>query len=501
MQALESPYFAAVDLGSNSFHMLVARANGEKIDIVDREKEMVQIARGLKPLDGLNHDAQQRAIACLRRFSERLRGIPNAQIRAVGTKALRSAKNASNFLKLAEDALGVPVQIISGFEEARLVYTGLSHTITNDQNQRLVVDIGGGSTEFIIGKGVKPSQLESLPLGCVTFSDHFFTQEPQLGSSVMREAYLAACTELEKIQRNFLKSGWDIAYGTSGTIRAIASLLEHRDGGTIITRQSLLQLIEETIADGRIIQTNISSPRREVLPAGLAILQAIFDQLKLEQMRVADATLKEGLIYDTIGRYSNRDSRQQTVANLTQQYNIDTEQAQRVTRCALHFWQQINDQHRIPGISRSRILTWAAQLHEIGLDISHTGIHHHGYYLIKNSDLAGFGRYEQHLLAKLVHCHRKKLNASRLDNLDEKILPVFTNLLVCLRLSVLLHRRREDLDTTPQLSVAPPCFCLNFDSDWLTQHPLTQAGLELEREQLQQIGLQLTINNGKYHDT
>lgn len=489
----ESPYFASVDLGSNSFHLLVVRINGVQVDIVDREKEMVQIARGLDSNGFLSEDAQGRAIACLERFAERLRDIPSSQIRVVDTKTLRAASNSEDFLRRAERALRAPIQIISGYEEARLVYAGLAHSVTNDHSQRLVVDIGGGSTEFIIGRDDSPQLMESLDLGCVTYSENYILHDGGVSVKTMKRAYVTACSEIEEIRKNYLRTGWKIAYGTSGTVRAIAELLTAQDGGAVITKPSLDELVQATIKHGGINSSSLPELRKQVLPAGLAILQAVFDQLKLDKIHVANSTLKEGLVYDTIGRLTDDDARVTTVEKLQHQYEIDTAQAVRVANAARHFWKQTGGPP-LPAVSRTKILRWAAALHEIGLSISHSGYHHHGYYILRHSDLAGFGRYEQHILANLVRSHRRKLDPARFEGMDEAALAAFIPLVICLRLAALLHRRREDLETLPTLGYQEKIFSLQFETRWLEDHPLTLAGLEQEAEYYRQIGLSLRFN-------
>lgn len=487
MQNASSPYYAAIDLGSNSFHMLIVRMNGKKIEIVDREKDMVQIARGLDK-GRLSTEVQQRAITCLQKFSERLRDIPQQQIRAVGTKTLRAAKNANQFLQDATTALGTPIEIISGYEEARLVYSGLAHTVNDNDNQRLVIDIGGGSTEFVIGKGYTPLIMESLSLGCVSFTQRFFAAG--ISKSNMQRAYLAACTEMLQIRNSYRQLAWQLAYGTSGTMKAIAHLLQLEDGA-IISRDRLEKLSQETVDNGGITTGKLPKLRREVLPAGIAILRAIFDTLGIDTLRVANATLKEGLIYDTIGRFSDQDVRATTVKRITEQYAIDKEQATRVSQTALQLWQQISSPD-IPGISRTKILDWAAQLHEIGLNISHSGYHHHGHYILKHSDLAGFGRYEQQILAKLVKCHRKKLDTESFEGMSEQIKACFTALLMCLRLAVVLHRRRDsNSNVTPQLNEENNKYIVKFNGRGIEDSPLTTAGLEQEAHYLKNIGIKL----------
>ena len=490
----ESPYFAAIDLGSNSFHMLIIRINDSKIEIVDREKEMVQIARGISSKGMLDEEAMERALNCLQRFSERLRDIPKSQIRAVGTKTLRSIQNARNFLKKSEQVLGSSIEIVSGYEEARLVYNGLSHTVIDDSHNRLVIDIGGGSTEFVIGKGYNPQLLESLSLGCVTYTKNYFDNSPIANKKTMRNAYFAACNELESISKQYLNKGWEIAYGTSGTMKAIASLVETSDGGAIITRDSLNNLAKQTVEDNGVTHEDISKLRRSVLPAGIAILQAIFDSLNIETLHVADSTLKEGLLYDTLGRFSDHDIRITTVDKLKVQYGIDTLQANRVSKLAKKLWRDINGPE-LTGISRTKTLNWAAELHEIGLSISHSSYHRHGYYILRYSDLGGFGRYEQYILANLVRYHRRKIAKDSFNDIDEQARPAFFPLLLCLRIACAVYRRREDLDRLPKLTIENDEYVLSFENKFLEAHPLTLSGLEKEISYFQNIGMTLKLTD------
>lgn len=490
MYSFESPYFAAIDLGSNSFHMLVVRFTESRIEIIDREKEMVQIARGLKKTGSLDEDAQTRALSCLHKFSERLRDIPVAQIRAVGTKTLRAARNSKAFLKAAEAALGVPIQIISGYEEARLVYTGLAHTVINEYDNRLVIDIGGGSTEFIIGKAYDTYCMESLSLGCVTYTENFFLDPDNISAVNMQRAYITACSKLEQIRRKYLEQGWEVVYGTSGTMRAVAELLGNEDNGAIIHRQALEDLTAQTLQAKKLDAPNITKLRRNVLPAGLCILRAIFEQLKIDKIHVADATLKEGLIYDNIGRFSDHDARAASVKTLQEKYRIDSLQAKAVSKTAVHLWQQLESTALISGVSRTKVLNWASRLHEIGLSISHNNHNLHGYYILRHSDLAGFSRHEQYIMANLVKYHRKKISPARMEELDNDFQEAFIPLLICIRLSALLHRRRELSDILPEFHYKDNCYTLKLDSTWLEEHPLTHASLEGEASCLKKFGLE-----------
>ncbi|MFT7558604.1 MAG: exopolyphosphatase/guanosine-5'-triphosphate,3'-diphosphate pyrophosphatase [Flavobacteriales bacterium] len=494
-------YFAAIDLGSNSFHMLIARENHGKLEVVDREKEMVQIARGLDDQGNLSPDSQIRALACLERFAERLRGIPSEHIRAVGTKTLR-ATNATNptkqsqeFLHKAEIALGSPIQIISGFEEARLVYCGLAHTVTQDHKNRMVIDIGGGSTEFVIGQDDSPALLESLSLGCVSFTKAYFSDDRTLPQS-LKIAYSSACSAIENIRRPYLAKGWELVYGTSGTMKAIAELVSKNDSSAIIYKDSINALYQKLMYGEGLDIKNLPAARQLVLPAGIVILKAIFDQLNLEQILISDATLKEGLIYDTIGRFSAHDSREETVSNLIQHYRIDPIQAKRVSQLALKFWDSVKPHAaHIHGVSRSKILKWAANLHEVGLCISHSGFHKHSYYLLRHSDLAGFGRYEQLILSNLVAHHRKKIPQSAFSELDTAAKSAIIPLLLCLRLAAQLSRRREDFIECCSLRYQQEneSYILSISEQWLNDNPLTHEGLLVELRQFSNTGASFSL--------
>jgi exopolyphosphatase/guanosine-5'-triphosphate,3'-diphosphate pyrophosphatase len=500
----ESPYFAAIDLGSNSFHMLIVKVNDGILETVDRVKEMVQIARGLKRTKSLSEEAQARALHCLSCFQERIREIPPEQVRVVGTKALRSAKNASSFIKEAEAALGHSIDIISGYEEARLVYLGVSHDISADKGKPLIIDIGGGSTEFIIGssnngrksqKDQQPRLMESLSIGCVTYSDNYFSDEsgnaPEaITRKMINEAYYATCLELELIIRRYRRQGWDIAVGSSGTMRAISELMPADIVSGVITREGLNGLLDELKQYGALSNlSGISAQRASVLPAGIIILSAIFDQLQLDEIHVVNATLKEGLVYDTMGRLSAHDMRDQTVDKLIEQHQVDREQAERVDKTLRHFIKSLPSPI-INGVNVQKILHWAALLHEIGLSVSHSGYHHHGAYLLKNTDMAGFSRFEQELLSLFVGAHRRKIRSERLAVLTAETQQFLASFFACLRLAVLLNHRREDDIHLPSIIVQEQNIILQFSDNWLDEHPLTYRNLLQEQRYLEPLNIQ-----------
>ncbi|WP_353407195.1 Ppx/GppA phosphatase family protein [Pseudoteredinibacter isoporae] len=481
-------YYAAIDLGSNSFHMIIAQEQDGSLTVIDRVKEMVQIARGISSDGDLAEDAKARALDCLACFRERLAEFPASSVRAVGTKALRSADN-SEFLKIAQDALGHPIETISGYEEARLVYQGVSHSIPQQQGQTLVVDIGGGSTEFIVGHLQTPLLLESLSLGCVTFSQRYFSDG--CSAKAMNNAYLAACAELEVISRNYRQCGWDICFGASGTVKAVANYIS--DGNNAyIDRERLSALYLDVSVNGINASGELAKLRREVLPAGVAILKAIFDQLHIDSMHVSDAALKEGLIYDIVGRMSERDIRDQTIAKMTKQYRVDLAQAERISAFSQALLKELpleEEYHKL--IRPAQLLHWAAMVHEIGLTIAHNDYHLHGHYLIRHSDMAGFSRLEQHWIAQLLRLQRKKLPLTLADNLPNNL----SACLLCLRLAILLHRKRQDLSLGVHLKRNGDTITLWVEN--LDEHPLTSKNLKQEQEQLAALGLNLELSSDK----
>jgi len=487
---------AAVDLGSNSFHMVVARLQQGQLAIVDRLREMVRIASGLDARGGLDPGAQERALDCLRRFGERLRDMQAHQVRVVGTNTLRRARRAESFLTMAEEALGHPVEIISGIEEARLIYVGVSHHVPNAEGQMLVIDIGGGSTELIIGKGYEPQHLESLFIGCVELSSRFFS-EGKVTAKRFAKARLAARLELRPVIAGFRSLGWDAAVGSSGTIRAaerVARSLGLIEGG--LTVDALESLIGEIIRAKNI--RNLRLPdfdvqRAPVFSGGLAILVEVMAGLEIDQLQVSDGSLREGLLYDMLGRIQHQDARDRSISAMQQRYHVDGAQASRVEATALSLLEQIQESWGLQEESLERILGWSARLHEVGLDIAHSKYHQHGAYLIANADLPGFGRLEQQLLAILVGCHRRKI-----ERFDTQEIPGMRKqafrLMILLRLAVLLNRSRSPVES-PEIQLKPSSRGLEirFPEEWLARNHLTRADLDQERVWLQSVGLKLKV--------
>jgi len=360
---------AAVDLGSNSFHMVVARYSHGQLVIIDRLREMVRLAAGVAENGRIDKDVAARALACLQRFGQRLRDMHADSVRVVGTNALRLAHKKQAFLERAREALGHPIEIIAGMEEARLIYSGVAHTMPSEPGKRLVVDIGGGSTELIIGEALNPLELESLQMGCVSWSERFF-RDGKISAKRFERARLAARLELEPVQAEFRHLGWDNCAGSSGTVRAIGEVIRALDpAALVINPAGIARAIEYCVDAGHARELTlepITEDRRPVFPGGLAILAEIFSVLDIQEMRIAEGAMREGLLYDMLGRYKREDARERTVRAMQQRYHVDIAQAERVEATARNFLEQTREAWKLEEPFAHLALKWASRLHEIG---------------------------------------------------------------------------------------------------------------------------------------
>ncbi len=494
---IEVPEFlAAVDLGSNSFHMKIARVVDGELRVVDRLREMVRLAAGLDAENTLSAETRECAVSCLQRFGQRLCNLPSENVRAVGTNTLRRAHNASTFLARSEDALGHRIEIIAGREEARLIYIGVAHGTAHDHGQRLVVDIGGGSTELIIGRQFTPEHMESLYMGCVSSSLRYFA-DGKIRKKSFRDAQLAAERELEPIQARYKAVGWDEVIGASGTVRAVLGAIRSAGwGNDFITADGLTKLRDALIdaGDMRELPGMLAQPERApVFPGGVAVLLGVFHALDLERMLVSNSALREGVLYDLLGRFGMEDVRETTIRYVSNRYQVDMEQGVRVEETALYLLGQAARSWRLQSERYRNALSWAARLHEIGLDIAHNEYHKHGGYLLVHADLPGFSRQEQELLAVLVRAHRRKFPVEVFSNLSGKVGDRARCLAIVLRIAVLLHRSRDTESLPAMLAHAEQdALKLAFPPGWMARHPLTQSGLEEEAGYLQAAGITFT---------
>ncbi|WOE30392.1 MULTISPECIES: exopolyphosphatase [unclassified Acinetobacter] len=444
---IDEELLAAIDMGSNSFHLAIARVDHGEVKKVASMSEKVQLAAGLDENNNLTEAAQQRGLACLARFVGRLGSVQPKRLRIVATNALRQAKNGHEFIQKAAEILPKPIEIIAGREEARLIYLGVSHTMANS-GRRLVIDIGGGSTELIIGEEFEPIHTESLQMGCVAFTKAYF-QDGEISPSRFDKAIVAARKELSGIATTYKVEGWDTVVGSSGTIKAcrqIAVNMGWSNDQEQLTREGLEKLKDKILKCKHISEiefNGLKEDRRAVLPAGVAILYAIFDVLELDALVYSDGALREGVMYDLLGRFQHEDIRDRSVHALMGRYNADTKQAERVVKTAQHLFDRVEHVLHLNNDDRD-LLRRAAYLHEIGLAISHSGYHRHGAYLLQHSDIAGFSQIDQNHLSHLVAHHRRKLrNDSKID-----VMKVGGSKLVylclLLRLAVLVNHSRSD---------------------------------------------------------
>ncbi len=483
-------FIAAVDMGSNSFRLQVARVEGEQLYMLDGLRESVRLAAGLTDDNYLDEAAQQRALDALGKFAERLRDLPPSAVRAVGTNSLRVAVNAPEFIERAEKVLGFPIEVIAGREEARLIYQGVAHGLPQTDDNLLVMDIGGGSTEFIIGHGLEPLKLESLYMGCVSYSSRFFPTG-KITRRSLEKAELAARNELQIIVADY-KGHWQKALGSSGTAKAIGEILEMNGySNSGITRDGLEKLRAHLLKAGDVKKLNLQGLREDRLPSlpgGFAIMYAAFCELNINQMQVALSALREGVLYDLWGRFHNNDMRDVTVRHFMRRYHVVPEQAARVAKLSHELARQFLGE--AASSSALQILGWVAQLHGLGIRVAHSGYHKHTAYVLANADMPGFSKKEQARMSMLALAHRgglKKLKG--LLTSDEDIA-----LAISLRLAALFYRNRSDV-VLPEMyaETSGKNYCLNMDAAWLKQNPLTETALQEDVRQWKVLGVSLKL--------
>jgi len=489
---------AAVDLGSNSFHMIVCKLENGKLTTIDRLREMVRLASGLDKDRNLDSETQARALACLERFGQRIGNFPQGSVRIVGTNTLRTAKNSRQFIQKAEKALGHRIEIIAGIEEARLIYQGVANSLGSQANNRFVMDIGGGSTEYIIGSENVAHTKESLHMGCVTVSNLFF-KHGRISPKAFRHACLYARQKLEPFQTLFNRHHWDEAIGASGSLRAINKVLQATEwSNNGITQKGLDKLVNHINQCSHIDELKLAELSTERLPVfvgGVAIVYATFQALEIEQMTVSDGALREGLVHDLLGRIYDHDIRTNTVDTLATHYRTDRQHSHRIQQTIHHMLAQIElTSHPDDNEEITQILDWAVKLHEIGHAIAHSQYHKHSAYIIDHGDLAGFSRQDQQLLATMVASHRKKFSRSKFKKLPKPWNKRARLLALILRLAILLHRNRHAVNSPEfNISVKANHIHLCFAHQWLDNAPLTRADLTIEADYLLAAGYRLTF--------
>lgn len=490
--------YAAIDLGSNSFHMMIANYTDDRIIVVDRLKEMVRLAFGLSENKHLNEDSMQIALQCLEKFAQRTKNIPITNIRAVGTNTLRQAKNGNDFLVRANACLEHDIEIISGREEARLIYLGVANTIFNDKDQRLIIDIGGGSTEFIIGQGYDAKITESLYMGCVNISQRFF-KDGNISLNSINKARMASLQELENIRKQYNSHGWDMVIGTSGSIRAVLDVVEEENlGTTVITAKSISKIIKSLIKFGHIEKINfasLSANRKPVFIGGIIILSAIFEALNIKEMEYSYGALREGLLYDLIGRQNDKDIREQTVELLMSSYNVDKAYSHNLINTVKNIFDKTEKPWKLDKNKDLKMIIWAAKLNEIGLAISHSQYHKHGAYIVSNSDMLGFSRQEQYIISVLIRSHRRKFPIDIFNSISsQKLKEKLIKMAIVLRLAVVLNRGKNLSELPVNVIVDNKNILLKFKNEWLSSKPLTEDNLKTEAYLLEITGYKLNYS-------
>lgn len=498
MSERTSDIVAAVDLGSNSFHMIVCRIQNGHLVVLDRIKEMVRLGAGIDPETKiLSSEAQQRALDCLSRFGQRVRDLPLQNVRIVGTNTLRSAQGSDDFIKAAEQQLNHPIEVISGIEEARLIHLGVTTNVESNGGARLIMDIGGGSTEFIIDKNSQATKLESLYMGCVSMSRRFLAQG-KITEAALQKAQLAAEQQLEHILEAYNHKHWQDAVGASGSIRSIHKVVtqsgwsEH--GITIESLETLKSKILKCKNSNELKLKGLDEERKPVFVGGFIVLYATFKSLGITEMRVSDGALREGLIHDLLGRMQHTDIRYNSIIAIAERYHVDLEHAQRVKKTATTLFKQLESGWNLDEDEHLPWLQWAATIFEVGLDIAHSQYQKHSAYIIENTELSGFSKQELQLLASLAVMHRRKFSTELFKNLLNHWKKPAVKLTIILRLSIVLHRSRSS-QTLPSLNISAKdkIIKLSLPTVWLDEHRLTEADLIEETILLNSAGYSLNI--------
>lgn len=490
-----SPYIAAVDLGSNSFHMVVARIVKGDIQLLHREKQKVQLAEGLNDDLVLSEEAIERGLNVLRQFADTLQPFAPQSVRVIATYTLRRAKNAATFLRRAKTLFPFPIEVISGQEEARFIYQGVAH-FEHFNGKRLVIDIGGGSTEFALGDGMQPLRLSSRNMGCVSYAKSHFPGG-KISARRFNKAIIQAEQELEPIVSSFRATGWQQVVGTSGTIKTIRDIvLSFGWTQGPVELSHLLQLRDYLLNFDNSTELELpglTDDRKLLLCSGLSILIAAFQMLQLEQLVYVDAALREGVLYEMSDRMQDLDIRQQTMYSLLQRYDIDQAQANRVKGTALALLELVRDSWQLDD-EDALLLGFAATMYEIGLHINSSGVQKHSAYILQNANLPGFNQEQQSLLSCLVRFHRRKIRADEIPYFSLYELPKVINLLVLLRLAVLLNQKRRDDFLPPLTAIAKVQYLqLQLAPEWLQLQNVLAADLLQEQKILKKIAFKLDI--------
>ncbi len=497
---MQKKLLATIDLGSNSFRLLIAQINPDGTIVhLDKMKEIVRLTGGLDKNNYLSKEIQLKALSVLSKFNERLIGFTKENVRVVGTSAFRVAQNSNEFINLANKTLGFNIEVLSGNEEARIIYIGASHSLPLSNKRRLIIDIGGGSTEFILGTGFESEVIESVTMGCVSFSYKYFP-DGDITTERFNNAIFAARVKIQTMEHIFINQKWNESFGSSGTVKSLQTLCSNLCGTEFITYESLCKIKKSLIKLKNIKNLGVlgvKEDRQPVIVGGLSILLAIFEELKIVNMGVAEWSLREGLIYDLLGRMQNQDLRELTVRRLKTIYDVELSQSERVADTACNIYSKLN-----PTLNKNennqKLFKWAVELYEIGLNISHNDYHKHGAYILANSDMSGFSKLEQNILSDLVRSHRGNLlKVSSLINYKGKNKTNFYLMTFAFRLAVIIHRSRTDISKNVNFDfIIKPKNIIQIimPSEWLNKNLLINYSIKEEVEYWEKINYYIELN-------
>lgn len=491
-----SPLYAVIDLGSNSFHMLITRQLADSVQVVDKIKRKVRLASGLDDNNILSDAVMEKGLACLRFFAERLQDIPTQNIRIVATATLRLANNSADFIEHAEKILTHKITLLSGTEEANNIYLGVAHTSCS-ADQRLIFDIGGASTEIIVGNGFDAKKAISLDIGCVTFKQQFFPNGV-LSQSNFAQAISAAEKVISPIKDDFCRIGWQCVLGGSGTMQALAEILIFQHKPSVLTLEYLYQTQKALLKFSTIEDINLpglTSERSPVIASGLAILIALFRQFSIASLVLSSGALREGLLYEMLPNSRQKNIRQRTTSALIQRFHVDVQHANKIKTQVEHLFQQASQSWSLPKDNSFSILLASCDLHEIGLLLSYKNHQQHGAYILTHTDLAGFSYTDRQLLVLLVKLYKGRIEQCALAEQSTTSETHAKQLLIILRLAIILCGRRDD-NTLPdyQLKTSAQSVQLLLPEAWLSKHPLIFDELKQEAQSLKSLGFSLTVS-------
>ncbi|MYN02165.1 Ppx/GppA family phosphatase [Pseudoduganella sp. DS3] len=479
--------YAAVDLGSNSFRLSIGQHDGDRIRVLNSMREPIRLAAGLDAAGNLTEEALQRALLCLKNFRVALAAYSFDGVRVVATAILRQARNAADFLPQLEQAIGYPIEIISGEEEGRLIYMGVANALGQPNESRLVVDIGGGSTELILGRGLDIERVESFSVGSVKQSLSFFVNG-RVDARSFEAAVLSARSHFEDGAPPYHPEYWKRAYGSSGTIRAIGEIIEKNKLGEGITLAGLNAVRKRFIEFGQVSKIDMPGlrpDRASTVIGGLAILIAVVQELGIERMEPIDAGLRMGVMWDLYLRSTRRDRRDESVRAFLARFHIEADRGSRVAdAAAILFAQMKPNSDTLP-----RHLAWSAQLHEVGLVVSQTGYHKHAAYMVENADLPGFTTREQKLMGRLILAQKGNLRkvSEQLSDSD------FAKAVVALRLAILFMHCRIEVDDRALRLRMKNRIDLELKRDCVSNHPTLSYWMEKEQEFWDEVGVDFSV--------